>query len=306
MDFSFSIDIRSTNLIICKSHVFLTYFLSHLSSLILSTISVDRVISVMFLRFAKSWCTPRVAIRVTMGLCAFTFLLSSHFLILESGHIITTTVDMDNTNNNNVTTDISTVMCDTRANTPYSYFVQNIWKLVDMSMYAFIPFTIMLTSSIIIIVRIAQQAKKMANHEHKSASSSKQESRFSARTRNMAVMLLPVNVMFLIFVGPVVIAIYMYKHLGEDHLALFNVEVLALCNFTLNFFIYFFTSSKFREEFYKLADEIEKKFHSLKDRDEFSKAASTATSNGQRKQVRSNSRKPADGNLQETIALNEK
>lgn len=300
MDFSFSIDIRSTNLIVCKSHVFLTYFLSHLSSLILSTISVDRVISVMFLRFAKSWCTPRVAIRVTMGLCAITFLLSSHFLILESGHIITTTMD-----NNNVTADMSTVMCDTRANTPYSYFVQNIWKLVDMSMYAFIPFTIMLTSSIIIIVRIAQQAKKMANHEHKSAST-KQESRFSARTRNMAVMLLPVNVMFLIFVGPVVIAIYMYKHLGEDHLALFTVEVLALCNFTLNFFIYFLTSSKFREEFYKLVDEVKKKFHSLKERDEFSKAASTTTFNGERKQAHSNRRKPADGNVQETIALNEK
>lgn len=299
MDFSFSIDIRSTNLIICKSHVFLTYFLSHLSSLILSTISVDRVISVMFLRFAKSWCTPRVAIRVTIGLGAFTFLLSSHFLILESGHILTeATVDRDT----NVTTDISTVMCDTRANTPYSYFVQNIWKLVDMSMYAFIPFTIMLTSSIIIIVRIAQQAKKMDGHEHKSASN-KQESRFSARTRNMAVMLLPVNVMFLIFVGPVVIAIYMYKHLGEDHLALFTVEVLALCNFTLNFFIYFFTSSKFREEFYKLVDEFKKKFHVMKSQDEVSKV--TSISNGQRKQ-RSNSRKPANGDANETIALNEK
>ena len=123
-----------------------------------------------------------------------------------------------------------------------------------MSMYAFIPFVIMLTSSVIIILRIAQQSKKLSVHEHKFGNN--KESRFTARTRNLALMLIPVNFMFLIFVGPVVVAIYTYKDLGRDHLALVTVEGLSLCNFTLNFFIYFMTSSKFREEFYKLINEI--------------------------------------------------
>ncbi len=153
----------------------------------------------------------------------------------------------------------ATVVCEPRTNTTYSFFVQHVWKLVDMSMYAFIPFTIMLTSSLVILIRIAQQSKKMSGHEHKSAAASKQESRFNARTRNLALMLLPVNVMFLVFVGPVVVAVYTYKNLGEDHLALFTVEALSLCNFTLNFFVYFLTSSKFREEFYKLVGEVRSK-----------------------------------------------
>jgi hypothetical protein len=43
--------------------------------------------------------------------------------------------------------------------------------------------------------------------------------------------------------------------LGSDHLTLVIVELLSYCNFTLNFFIYFATSSKFREEFFKFIDE---------------------------------------------------
>ena len=78
---------------------------------------------------------------------------------------------------------------------------------------------------------------------------------FSARTRNLALMLIPVNILFLIFLAPVVIAMFTYNRLGEDLLTLAIVEFLSYFNFSLNFFIYFLTSSKFREEFLKLVDE---------------------------------------------------
>lgn len=253
MEFNFGIDIRSYSLFICKLHVFLTYFLSHLSSLILSIIGVDRVISVMLLHLAKKVCTPRLAIYVTICLVVFNFLLSSHFLYMESGYkTVSSSIE------SNQTIVIENVICDIRDGTEYHYFVNNVWKLIDMSMYAFIPFVIMLTSSLIIILRIAQQSKRLKNHSKKNGSI--KETRFNTRTRNLALMLIPVNIMFLIFVGPVVVAIYTYDDLGKDHLALLIVEGLSLCNFTLNFFIYFATSSKFREEFYKLMDEISSKF----------------------------------------------
>jgi hypothetical protein len=86
MEFNFHTDIRQLSLVSCKLHLFLTYFLSHLSSLVLCMISVDRVISVMFLRKAKDICTPGTAFRVTVGLVLFNFLLSSHILIFDSGH----------------------------------------------------------------------------------------------------------------------------------------------------------------------------------------------------------------------------
>ncbi len=253
LDFNFSIDIRAASLFICKFHVFLTYFLCHLSSLILSSISIDRVISVMFLRLSKTTCTPRVAIQVTICLAVFNFILSSHFLYLESGYKA-----IEETTDNNKTIMVESIICDIRVNTDYYYFVQNVWKLVDMSMYALVPFLIMLASSIIIIIRIRQQSKKLQSHDQKTPS---KESRVSSKTRNLAMMLIPVNIMFLIFVGPVVIAIYTYTDLGRDHMALVIVEVLSNCNFTLNFFVYFATSSKFREEFYKFLNEICNKLH---------------------------------------------
>lgn len=88
------------------------------------------------------------------------------------------------------------------------------------------------------------------------SSSNSEAARMSARTRNLALMLIPVNLLFLAFLAPVVITMYTYKQLGDDKLTLAIVEFLSYCNFTINFFIYFLTSSKFREEFFKFVDEV--------------------------------------------------
>lgn len=162
-----------------------------------------------------------------------------------------------------------------------------------MSIYAFIPFTIMLICSFIIIIRVAQQSKKFRANKKKTVATTNQspmlkanraecekrisrdaesttqhaklsiqpvtaksnEARMSTRTRNLALMLIPVNFLFLAFLAPVVIAMYTYKNLSQDLLTLVIVELLSYCNFTLNFFIYFITSSKFREEFFKFVNE---------------------------------------------------
>ena len=479
MDFNFKSDIRTLNIFTCKSHVFLTYFLGHLSSLLLSTISIDRVISVVFLHRAKELCTPRVAFMVTAFLIAFNFVVSSHFIIFDSAHTVDTHINITVTNAkkinksfgenllasmssstpsmfSEVTTaeaafvshthqqhqhhhqhhnqkskrdllvlrrdnfelkDItdheyelavsnlvpssselsgekifeneiveSKVVCDTRNGTFYHYFIRNTWKLIDMSLYAFFPFAIMFTCSVIIIIRVAQQSNKFKARTYKGTGSQKQkkstdmnrvsspnisqsvsrrattetnmknkasihslkpklaeptttldngfqnesldpsssmrssvngldrtasvaeqplgkvkpslslaptaqimnrnsigtnpmalaklrssssvstpasinpnhrpsEAKFSTRTRNLALMLIPVNILFLAFLSPVVICMYTYENLGNDQLTLAIVEHLSYCNFTLNFFIYFLTSSKFREEFFKFLNE---------------------------------------------------
>lgn len=146
-----------------------------------------------------------------------------------------------------------------------------------MTMYAFLPFLIMLTCSCIILVRVAQQSKKFQkkpknpidqpiHHNNVNNTKSNQNQRdFSARTRNLALMLIPVNVLFLIFLAPVVIAMFTYERLGDDLLTLALVEFLSYFNFSLNFFIYFLTSSKFREEFCKMMDETCKKLKLRRD-----------------------------------------
>jgi len=226
----------------------------------------------MFLRQAKDLCTPRVAWKVTVSLVVFSFLLSSHFLILDSGHEETIS---ENGNSNNKTITKIVIHCDARINSTYHAFVEHYWKLIDMTMYAFLPFLIMLMCSFIILVRVAQQSKKFQkkpkntelqtkkdnsiNKENNLSKKNQSQRNFSARTRNLALMLIPVNVLFLIFLAPVVIAMFTYERLGEDLLTLALVEFLSYFNFSLNFFIYFLTSSKFREEFIKMMDEMFKK-----------------------------------------------
>ncbi|RNA22587.1 FMRFamide receptor-like [Brachionus plicatilis] len=264
MDYNLNRDLRTINLPICKIHVFLTYFLSHLSSLLLCMISIDRVISVMFIHRAKDFCTPRVAFIVTSTISMFTFALSCHFLIFESGY-----VETDSAFNE------TRIVCESRKGSIYDHIVQEVWKIVDMSIYAFIPFFIMFTCSVIIIVRVAQQSKKFNIKKPSVGTQTEQrngrtigdqkesfvirnpnEAKFSTRTRNLALMLIPVNVLFLMFLAPVVISMYFYKNLSEDHLTLAIVEFLSYCNMTFNFFIYFITSSKFREEFFKFINEV--------------------------------------------------
>jgi hypothetical protein len=314
MDFNFLSDIRSFNLFTCKVHVFLTYFLTYLSSLLFSSISIDRVISVMFLHKAKLYCTPQVAFKVTIGLVIFNFLLASHFLIFESGYNVYNLSHASNSTHEEVDQLTSTIRCEPRENTNYGTFVNEVWKVVDIGMLTFIPFTIMITCSIIIIVRVAQQSKKFNKKPKMSAAiktendgeeenlqlkesrnraigekkrmdnrkvsvaggggvnddtdtsskaalnsvisnSKSNEAKFNSRTRNLALMLIPVNLLFLAFLAPVVITMYTYDSIGEDKLMLAIVELLSYCNFTINFFIYFITSSKFREEFFKFLNE---------------------------------------------------
>ena len=126
-----------------------------------------------------------------------------------------------------------------------------------MCRFAFLPFVIMFTCSIIILVRVGQHSKKLNKNksEEKTINNSNQTQKFTNRTRNLALMLIPVNILFLIFLAPLVITMFTYEKLGEDSLTLALLEFWSYCNFTFNFLIYFVTSSKFREEFLKLMNE---------------------------------------------------
>ena len=271
LEFNFKIDIRSINVFTCKIHVFLTYFLGHLSSLMICTISIDRVISVVFLNKAKVLCTPKIATISIMCLLFFSFLVSSHFLFLESAH----------TDENNATNlSLSKIYCEPPDGTLYYKFIDNAWKIIDLLVFAIIPFIIMSICSVCIIVRVARQSEKVKTHSRREISyllrntqkseetrseervrkslkiKIKTESKFSSRTRNLALMLIPVNILFLIFLSPVVMTMYFYKNLSRDKLTVAIIELLATCNYTFNFIIYFLTSSKFREELYKLLHEV--------------------------------------------------
>ena len=110
----------------------------------------------------------------------------------------------------------------------------------------------MFTCSIIILVRVAQQSKKFKKKKSSDIKSKDNEpiknknksQNFGTRTRNLALMLIPVNILFLVFLAPLVIAMFTYDNLGEDSLTLAILEFWSYFNFSFNFFIYLLTSSK--------------------------------------------------------------
>ena len=111
----------------------------------------------------------------------------------------------------------------------------------------------MFTCNIIILVKVGKHSKKL---KLKNKNESKNNQKLTNRTRSLALMLIPVNILFLLFLGPLVIAMFAYDKLGEDSLTLAILEFWSYFNFTFNFFIYFLTSSKFRDESTKMFSEL--------------------------------------------------
>jgi hypothetical protein len=64
----------------CKFHVFSFYFVLHMASWLLVAVNVDRLIASSFLSFSKKWCTPRMAIKVSVWITVSLALLNSHFI----------------------------------------------------------------------------------------------------------------------------------------------------------------------------------------------------------------------------------
>jgi hypothetical protein len=86
LTFGFFIELRIQSTFMCRIHTFLTYLLTHFSSIFLMTVSIDRAIVVYNLTLKKIQLFKNVKFNVETGLVAFIViflsLLDSHFLVL--------------------------------------------------------------------------------------------------------------------------------------------------------------------------------------------------------------------------------
>ena len=65
---------------LCKFHVFFFYFVLHMASWLLVAVNIDRLIAASFLSFSKKWCTPRIAVLVSLSLAVIFAMINSHFI----------------------------------------------------------------------------------------------------------------------------------------------------------------------------------------------------------------------------------
>ncbi|CAF1249782.1 unnamed protein product, partial [Didymodactylos carnosus] len=74
----FKFDIRTSHLVMCKLHTFLTYITTQLSSWILALVSIDRAVACSLMQ--KRFCKAQSADRIFVGMCLAVAIINSHIL----------------------------------------------------------------------------------------------------------------------------------------------------------------------------------------------------------------------------------
>ena len=239
------VDIREFTLTGCRTHVFLVYFINHLSAWLLVAVALERFISVWFPFRAKTICTHRNA---GLGICAIAVALvgiNLHFFWTYGEKIVPIA-------NSNKTRRYA---CNQREK--FDDFFKEIWPGLEASIFTYIPFTIMLVSNTLIIFRLARarlQRKRLVATSHGSHD--------SIRMTTMTGMLLAATFTFLILNTPVSLYLSGQSTFWKDerkrnhNFKIFWVitQQLMYLNNAINFFLYFISSPRFRQELKRLFD----------------------------------------------------
>ncbi|KAL8596486.1 hypothetical protein ACOMHN_044024 [Nucella lapillus] len=262
----------------CGFHYFLFYFTIHFDVVVLLAMTVDRFIVVKFPLKAQSWCTPKSAIRVITGLGIFSFALN--FQIFFNAHLIPSGNVAD------------PLRCWYRAGNVRN-FMENIYPIIDVSIYSFIPFLSLLTLNMLII-RQLRQAHKFSkqfteNRDTKVPSkaksvqpktenisttnvgkmdSNKDDGPGAARkstTNTTVVMLLMVSFTFLLLTTPIVIVLLYGRHSWQPstnaeraqfRLIIACVDNIMFSNHGVNFLLYCISGRRFRQELGRILTQL--------------------------------------------------
>ena len=145
--FVWNVDIRASSEIMCKVHVFLTYFSIHLSLGILVLMTFERSICVTSPHKVKLIFKRRNSLMWAACLGGALFLVRGHtFYGANTLHI-----------------DVGGVMlisCEPDGSPDYFYFMDNIWTWIDLGLSFLLPCVLILTGNILILVHLARRARQ--------------------------------------------------------------------------------------------------------------------------------------------------
>ena len=237
----FETDLRNLSDASCKVHIFVVYFSTHCSSWLVCAVTLERVLSVWFPHRVKTGCHPKSALISVLIIVTIFIIINSHMVV---GFKLT------NAYNN-------TTYCYPQGEN-YGHFIDNAWSWIDMALLFLIPFVIIVLGNVLIIIRVKlSQRLRRRSCPNSSRRRSSEEHVFF-----LTAMLITLNVVFLICVSPIVIYIIGqytwwpspdYSAMTELELATNNllwiiVNLLNYVNYAINFLLYIFCGSKFREE----------------------------------------------------------
>lgn len=228
-------DIRTVAAATCKLHTFLLYALNQYQAWLLVIVTIERLIAVFLPHQSKRLCTrPAAAASLAVsavaigGLNAHFFWTNQYIRIQYSDKYVAYCMPFD---------------------AKYAHFVRTVWPWVDFIAFSMLPFVVLVTSNIAILLRMlySHYLRRTSLHTHGN----------TVKMTSMTAILITVTFSFFVTTAPISIYLIMTDTLREDSTSaadrklrvvwvVFNL--LTYTNNTFNFLLYCVSGSRFRRE----------------------------------------------------------
>ena len=237
-------DIRNVSSWTCKISFWLQYAFLDFSIWILTSLTVERLISTLRPFANKIICKKWHAKRIILYLLVVDLIVHCHFLFgmeLRQEH-----------------RDGIYVYACGPVSDGYEQFFKYAWHYIDLALFSLIPFFILLVSNIYIICKLVTKKKKLTTR-----SLAMMTSHAAQTTSSMTKLLVALNIIFIITTAPIDIYLVCKPYIIPDdiHTAVEDkdplyafVKILMNINNSVNFilYIYMYNGSKFRTELKKI------------------------------------------------------
>ena len=232
---AFDIDIM-LSAVSCKILGFMIHVCAMWSSLLIATLSTDRMLCSCFPLKRDKLCSPKSAMIFTSISLGFVLMIHGHELY---GFKLITV--------ENVT------FCG-YADNSYATFFDVYFTWVDMSIYFVLPTIVIIVANILAVRGVINSAKLKSHLMNVSA-----VKRRIRNNRQMVVMAVAVSAAFVLLTSPIgiytIIRPYVfqdsdvfYAHSDIEFLVRTIIFILAYLNYAINFFLYFISGRRYREE----------------------------------------------------------
>lgn len=234
--YAFDTDVRHTSALMCKVHWWLMYVTADCAVWILTTITIERLVSTLYPYRSKVLCTKNVA-KVVLVLVVVSALVINSHLLYGFGRL-----EIKDGNSTMV------IPCAPLTD-EYDRFFGKIWTWIDLCKFSLIPFAILSSGNVCIIYRLIKSGQKVKSDVVAVSQGKK-------KTSNMSVLLVSLNCMFIVCTLPVCI-----YFIGEPYWIPTDiprkvqledpwwavVNLLMYLNNSVNFILYCVSGSRFRQ-----------------------------------------------------------
>ena len=229
----------------CRIRYSLFFLVIHISVALLVGMTVEKLIAVWFPLKAAIYCTLRNA-RITIGI------ICTAILGLNLNHLFTRP-DVVNPRTNATT-------CLSRTLVFYSDSFQTyhlkIWPWIDATMYSFIPILSLIVMNTMILIKLRQSYSKHRQISYRKSDDISPEN----PQRQITVMLLMTTTFFVILTMPVALIVIFEKNwvtttpyeTAVKRLVVEITSALMYTNHAINFWLYCFAASRFRQELLRM------------------------------------------------------